>query len=383
MELPLPGVLVQLLPAAENRTDVKMTHVPINSDILVDYRWPAEWEPHVATWLAWPVSEPTWPGIFERVPTAYAKFVAAVAGFEPVKILAGGEGVAHSARPLIDAACSEVGAEFPVELIDIPVNDSWCRDHGPIFMVGREGTSAAGRSLIVDWDYNAWGGKYPPWDADALVAGRVAAMLNVPSIRPGMILEGGAIEGNGHSAIMTTESCLLNPNRNKSATRESMEDALKLFLQARHIIWIPGHGIIGDDTDGHVDQVARFVDRRRVLVASPYHNDAPESAELRANYEAVAQQTNAEGEALVPISLRMPSPKFQQDSRLPACYCNYIMVNGGVIVPTFQDSADDMAMSLLQDCYPDRRVIGVDALDLVWGLGAFHCMSQQQPAVSA
>ncbi len=352
---------------------------------LEQYRWPAEWEPHTATWVAWPVSAATWPGIFERIPVAYAKFVAAIALFEPVRVLAGGTGVAESARPLIDAACSAAGSRFPVELIDIPVNDSWCRDHGPIFLTGRPGTAAAAAdgTVIIDWDYNAWGGKYPPWDHDALVAGRIAERLRLPAIRPGLILEGGAIEGDGAGTILTTESCLLNPNRNHGVTRHQMEVALRNFLQAERIVWLPGHGIVGDDTDGHIDQVARFVDSERVLVAAPYNQDAPEAAELRANFDAVGQSVNAAGTALVPLALQMPLPRYQQDQRLPACYCNYYIVNGGVIVPTFQDAADALALQLLQDCYPERTIIGVDALDLVWGLGAFHCMTQQQPASTA
>jgi agmatine deiminase len=147
------------------------------------------------------------------------------------------------------------------------------------------------------------------------------------------------------------------------------------------VVWLPGHGIAGDDTDGHIDQVARFVDSRRVLVAAPWMEDAPEAEDLRANWRAVEQGCNSRRETLIPLPLPMPSPKFQDDARMPACYCNYILVNGGVIVPTFQDAADDRALQILQDCYPDRRVVGVDALDLVWGLGAFHCMTQQQPAV--
>lgn len=346
---------------------------------LSDYRWPAEWEPHEATWLAWPVSQATWPGIFERIPPAYAVFVATVARFEPVRLLCGGEGVADQARRLIDAACSSSGSRFDVEYVDIPVNDSWCRDHGPIFLTGRKGTAAVGRSVIVDWDYNAWGGKYPPWDKDQQVAGRVAERLRIPSVRPGLILEGGAIEGDGCGTVLTTDSCLLNPNRNPGMTRERMELVLRKYLQTRHVIWLPGHGILGDDTDGHIDQVARFVDARRVLLAAPYSADAEEAADLRANRDVIAESQNADGQVLVPLELPMPSPKFQDGHRLPACYCNYILVNGGVIVPTFRDSADDAALQVLQNCYPERAIVGVDALDLVWGLGAFHCMSQQQP----
>ena len=350
---------------------------------LSEYRWPAEWEPHAATWVAWPVNPDTWPGIFDRIPAAFAEFVAAIARFEPVRILAGGDGASGSARPLIDAACSRHGSRFVPELLDIPVNDSWCRDHGPIFLNGRDGTTAAGSQVIMDWNYNAWGGKYPPWNLDELTAGRIADALGIRSFRPHMILEGGAIEGNGAGTILTTDSCLLNPNRNPGVTRESMEDTLAVWLQAKNVVWLPGHGIVGDDTDGHIDQLARFVDKRRVLVAAPYHPDAPEAADLRANRNAVANSRNSAGESLIPMPLFMPQPKFQEEHRLPACYCNYCLVNGAVIVPTFGDDADDKAMQLLQDCYADRSVVGIDAINLVWGLGAFHCMTQQQPAVPA
>ena len=181
--------------------------------------------------------------------------------------------------------------------------------------------------------------------------------------------------------VLTTASCLLNPNRNAGTTQQLMEEVLSIWLQIRHVIWLPGHGIIGDDTDGHIDQVARFVDQRTVLVAAPYDDDAPEAADLRANFDAVQSAATADGQSLKPHPLRMPQPKFVDGNRLPACYCNYIHVNGGIIVPTFRDPADDVAMQALQTCFPQHQIVGVDSLDLIWGLGSFHCMSQQQPAV--
>lgn len=350
---------------------------------LNNYRWPAEWEPHAATWVAWPVNPNTWPGIFERIPAAFAEFVAILSKFEPVRILAGGVGVAASAAPLLDAACSRHGSRYIPEFYDIPVNDLWCRDHGPIFLTGRIGSPAQGTQVIIDWDYNAWGGKYPPWDHDQQTARRIGEALGVPVLRPRLILEGGAIEGNGAGTILTTRSCLLNPNRNSGVTQEMMEDALRWWLQAGHVVWLPGNGIEGDDTDGHIDQVARFVDRRHVLVAAPYDPDAPEAGMLRENFEAVASAVNHDGESLLPVPLVMPEPRFIDGHRLPASYCNYYLASGAVIVPTFRDPNDDRALQLLQDSYPDRTIVGVDALDLVWGLGAFHCMTQQQPAVVA
>jgi agmatine deiminase len=297
--------------------------------------------------------------------------------------LVGGEGVAKAAKPLIEFACERHGSTFEVELVDIPVNDSWCRDHGPIFLNARSPENVTQPQVIIDWNYNAWGGKYPPWNLDELTARRIGQKLGIVTLRPNLILEGGAIEGNGEGTIMTTASCLLNPNRNPGLNQLDMEGVLKKWLQASNVVWLPGHGIVGDDTDGHIDQVARFVDGRRVLVAAPYDPGAEEAKELQANFAAVENAKNSHGESLQPIPLFMPPPKFLDGNRLPACYCNYCLANGAVIVPTFRDPADDTAMQLLQDCYPDRTIVGVDCLDLIWGLGAFHCMTQQQPAPPA
>ena len=344
---------------------------------LKHYRWPAEWEAHDSTWVGWPVSRDTWPGIFERIPAAYAKFVAAIACFEPVNILATTT-TQKLARPFLDKACETAGTSFDVSFFDIPVNDSWCRDYGPIFLNRCPGVTDEPKQIVIDWDYNSWGGKYPPWNDDAAVASKVAANLQMQAIKPGIILEGGAIEGNGDGVLLTTTSCLLNPNRNPHHNKEHMESMLRDFMQVESIAWLPGAGIVGDDTDGHIDQVARFVSTDEVLVAAPYDDDAPESGLLRANYDVVANFPTQAG-LLKPIELKMPGPKFQQGHRLPACYCNFHIVNNGVIVPTFEDAADDIALQTLQDVFTDRKIVGVNAIDLVWGLGAFHCMTQQQP----
>ena len=348
---------------------------------LHDYRWPAEWERHDATWLAWPVNPNTWPGIFEGIPAAYAEFVAAIACFEPVRILAGGAGVADAARPLIDAACSRQGSRYVPELFDIPVNDSWCRDHGPIFLTGRRNTPAAGQSVIIDWNYNAWGGKYPPWDLDELTARRIGDFLDVRCVRPNLILEGGAIEGNGAGTILTTESCLLNPNRNAGATRGFMEATLKQWLQAENIVWIPGHGIIGDDTDGHIDDLTRFVNSDTVVTIVE-ENKGDENYEiLQDNLKELKTLRLESGKPLNIIELPMPSTVVYEDQRLPASYANFYIANKYVVVPTFRDKNDDKALAILQDCFPDRKVIGLDSTDIIWGLGSFHCLSQQEPAV--
>lgn len=349
---------------------------------LSNYRWPAEWEPHAATWVAWPVNPETWPGHFDGIPAAFAEFVAAIALFEPVCVLLGDASARPAARRLIDAACSAANSKFEVQLIDISVNDSWCRDYGPIFLNRLDSVTTGAAQIAIDWDYNSWGGKYPPWDLDAKVARQIAEGLSIPAIRPGIILEGGAIEGNGSGTVLTTENCLLNPNRNGDLSRADLEAILHKYLQAETVVWLPGHGIIGDDTDGHIDQVARFVSATDVVVAAAYDEDAPEAADLRANRDAVVAGRNNQGTALHAIELRMPAPKYLDQHRLPACYCNFYLANGGVIVPTFGDSADDAACEVLQNAFPHHRVVGVDAIDLIWGLGAFHCMTQQQPAVT-
>ena len=340
-----------------------------------DYRWPAEWEEHRCTWCAWPVNRATWPGLFERIPGAFARFVANVARFEPVRILLSGEAQRESAYRLVDEECGQAGSRYDVSFVDVPVNDSWCRDYGPIFLAARSSDQGA----VVDWDYNSWGGKYPPWDSDAAVARQIAELLELPRFAPGLVLEGGAIEGDGRGTVLTTEACLLNPNRNGPCTRQMMEDTLRDWMNASRVIWLPGSGILGDDTDGHVDQVARFIDAQTVVVAAPWTDGAPEADDLRANRDALAKARTAHGSTMETHELRLPEPKFQQDHRLPASYCNFIFVNGGVIVPTFRDKADAAALELLQRLLPDHEVVGVDALELVWGLGAFHCLTQQQP----
>jgi len=353
---------------------------PVPELNLSSYRWPAEWEPHAATWLAWPINPETWPGHFDGIPAAFADFVAAIALFEPVCVLLGDASGRTAAHKLIDKACAAAGSAFEVQLIDIAVNDSWCRDYGPIFLNRRDSVATGAAQIVIDWGYNSWGGKYPPWDLDAQVAQKIAQRLNIPAVSPGIILEGGAIEGNGSGTVLTTENCLLNPNRNAGLTKKDLQKILHQYLQTDTVVWLPGHGILGDDTDGHIDQVARFVSTTDVVVAAPYDDDAPEAADLRANLEAVIAGRNSQGTALQALKLKMPAPKYLDQHRLPACYCNFYLANGGVIVPTFRDPADDAACQVLQTAFPDHHVVGVDALNLIWGLGAFHCMTQQQPA---
>ncbi len=333
------------------------------------YRWPAEWEPHVSTWLAWPHNRETWPGKYEPVPQQFARFVRTLADFEPVNVLAGGDEVMRDAE-------KHVGDHPNVTLHDIPTNDAWTRDHGPTCLVGSKGSPP----VIVDWQYNAWGGKYPPWDKDNAVPRQIAERLGYRRFAPGMILEGGAIEGNGEGIILTTESCLLNPNRNPTMSRDTVERYLKEYCCAKKVLWLTGGEIAGDDTDGHIDQLARFVNASTIVAA--VEDDASD-----ANYEPLQQNlrelrslNDQGGRPSDIIPLPMPRAKFYEQHRLPASYANFYIANGVVIVPQFDDPADEVACQTLADCFRDRNVIGLPAIDLVWGLGAFHCMTQQEPA---
>lgn len=333
-----------------------------------DPYWPAEWAQHQATWLSWPHNRATWPGKFSAIPPAFAEFVRSVAEFEPVHILAGGEQVMENAR-------RHVGDVANVTLHPIETNDAWIRDHGPTFLFDR----ATGEPVLIDWEYNSWGGKYPPFDKDNAVPREIARLLGRRRMATGLVLEGGSIDGNGQGAVLTTPGCLLDPKRNPDATRETMEAALAKWLGVRHVLWVEDGELAGDDTDGHIDQLARFVGERTVVVASeddPHDENYQPLAALSRQLRAMHDQ---DGRPLEVVPLPMPRPKYCDGQRMPASYANFYIINKAVIVPQYGDRADDAACEVLSGVFPDRQIIGVPALDLVWGLGAFHCLSQQEP----
>lgn len=344
--------------------------LPRMSPTQLGYRWPAEWEPQASVWLSWPRNPNTWPGHFEPVPPEFAAFVRLLAEYEPVNILAGGNEVLAQARSL-------VGDVANVTLHDIPTNDAWCRDHGPTFL-SQPGTGS-GPPALVDWQYNAWGGKYPPFDLDNDVPRRVADLQGRRRFAPGIVLEGGAIDGNGRGCILTTESCLLNPNRNPGLQREQIEGYLREYLAARKVLWLTGGEIAGDDTDGHIDQIARFVNPTTVVV-SLCDDEADENfAPTQQNLHELQTLTDQDGQRLTIVPLRLPRALFCDNQRLPAGYCNFLIANGVVVVPQFGDEADDAAIRTLQPLFPDRDVRGSPSLHLIWGLGSFHCLSQHEP----
>jgi agmatine deiminase len=277
-----------------------------------------------------------------------------------------------------EAEAREVLRGLPTQRISfhrVSTNEPWCRDHGPIFLT----RDADPKLVVVDWDYNAWGNKYPPFDLDEVAPTRVAEILDVPVFYPGMILEGGAIDVNGAGALLTTESCLLNKNRNPDLSREAIEQRLRDYLGVRDVLWL-GDGIAGDDTDGHVDDLARFISERTVVTVVEKNPDDENYEPLQQNL-ARLQAMKIGGRAIDVITLPMPRKIVREGLRLPATYANFYIANNCVLVPTFADSADAAALSILRECLPNRRVVGIDCRELIWGLGAFHCLTQQQPAV--
>ncbi len=337
-------------------------------------RMPAEWEAHRGTWLSWPHKEASWPGGFDSIPGIFADIVRHLVPHEEVHINVGDAGLEASAREVLRHAAVPAARVF---FHRNPTNDAWCRDHGPVF-VHRE---AGGRreELILDWGYNAWGGKYPPFDLDDVVPTRIGAELGIPVLSPGMVLEGGSIDPNGAGTVLTTEQCLLNPNRNPGLSREQIEAALRNTLGARNILWL-GQGIEGDDTDGHVDDLTRFVDPVTVVTVVEEDPRDPNFEPLRDNLRRLRGMADQDGRPLRVVELPMPPALYREGQRLPASYANFYIANGVVLLPGFDAARDARARSVLQDLFSDRRVILINCTDLVWGLGAIHCVTQQWPA---
>lgn len=333
------------------------------------YRMPAEWEPHAATWLSWPRRDGiSFPDSFDRVMPTFREMVAALVESEPVCINVCNGAHEAEARALLDGLPAEC-----ITYYEVPTNEPWCRDHGPIFLTRK----TEPRLAIVDWGHNAWGGKYPPFDLDDIVPTRIAQALDVPVWQGGMILEGGSIEVNGAGALLTTESCLLNANRNPNLTREQIEQRLRDYLGVREILWL-ARGTEGDDTDGHIDNLARFVDERTVLAAIEEEKTSANHEPLQENLARLRAMKFA-GRPLEIVTLPMPARMEREDLVLPASYANFYIANTVVLVPQYEDANDKRALSTIAKFFPDRRTLGIDCRELIWGLGAFHCLTQQQP----
>ena len=345
------------------------------SPAALGYRWPAEWEPHVATWLCWPKNAETWPGRLASVERVFIDIVGRLAEAERVRINV--DDVASEERARLLLLRAGVDPDRCVDFFRIESDDAWVRDHGPLFLVNDE----TGGRAVLDFDYDAWGGKYPPWDRDAAVPRRVAEALGLPRFEAGLLLEPGSIEGDGRGTVLTSESCLLHPNRGQGGVardREQLEAALQRLLAADRVLWL-GAGIAGDDTDGHVDELARFVaPGTLVAVSEPTSADA-NHAPLRDNLERLRRMTDARGAPYDVVELPMPPPVVVDGIRLPASYANFYIANRIVLLPTFGVPSDQRAAAILSECLPGREVVGIASRDLVVGFGAIHCLTQQEP----
>jgi agmatine deiminase len=342
---------------------------------------PAEWTPHEATWLAWPHNARDWPGKFGPIPWVFAELVRHVSRGETVRLLVLDAGHEVRVRRLLDRAGVPAG---PVEMWRVPTDRGWMRDAGPLWLT--RGGEAPARA-VAGFRFDAWA-KYPDWRRDARLPGRAARSLRVPLlpvVHRGreVVLEGGAIDVNGHGTVLATEECLLHPSvqvRNPGFTHVDYEQVFAEVLGARHAIWL-GRGIEGDDTHGHVDDLARFVDPRTIVLCREEDPRDANHAALEENRERLEGARLEDGSRPRVVYLPMPAPVFFDGQRLPASYANFYVCNAAILVPTFDDPADRVALGILGELFHDRPVVGLHALDLVWGLGTLHCLSQQEPAV--
>ena len=351
---------------------------PENASALpkaLGYRMPAEWEPHASTWLTWPRPDGiSFPDKYETVPLVYAALIRHLSEVEDVNINVWNAEMEMMVRVFLRREKTPIDR---VAFHYFPAYEPWCRDHGPIFLA-REHEGAHERA-IVDWGYNAWGGKYPPFDLDDAVPQRVAELRGLPLFSPGMVLEGGSIDVNGHGTLLTTTACLLNPNRNPQMDKDQIERCLCDYLGVERILWL-GEGIVGDDTDGHIDDIARFVNANTIVAAVEEDPADPNYEILRENRKALRKMRDASGRPIRVVELPMPDPVEHGGQRLPASYANFYIANKIVLVPTYRSGKDALALEILQGEFPDRRVVGVDSTELIWGLGSFHCITQQEPA---
>ncbi|MGC1186264.1 MAG: agmatine deiminase family protein [Candidatus Acidiferrales bacterium] len=356
------------------------------------YRMPAEWEPHEATWLGWPHERTDWPGKFAPIPWVYAEIVRHLARVERVRILVEGKDAEAGARRVLQKSGVNLAA---VEFFRIPTNRGWTRDSGPIFV-----KNAAGEIAITHWKFNAWA-KYDDYQKDAAFVTHANRRLKLPLWQPAaewqqqstpqrktppqrIVLEGGSIDVNGRGTLLTTEECLLSPiqARNPGMSRDQIETVLRDYLGATNVLWLR-NGIAGDDTHGHVDDLARFVDPSTVVTVIEQDPAEANYAPLQENLALLKEMKDQSGHPLRIETLPMPEPVFFVGQRLPASYANFYIANRIVLVPTFSDANDRVALSTLASLFPDRQIIPIPCRDLVLGLGTIHCMTQQQPAAGS
>jgi agmatine deiminase len=340
------------------------------------YSFPPEWARHAGTWFSWPRPEGiSFPDKYHTVPENLARIFREITPRERVNInVPNGNYEKIVREQLIDNGCSPANIFFH----HIKSNESWCRDHGPAFVVKR---SRGRRQIaIVDWGFNAWGGKYPPYDDDDAVPTRVAEELEMPIFYPGIIMEGGAVDFNGTGTILTTTDCLLNKNRNPRLSKSRIETYLKEYYGQKKVCWLGG-GIACDDTDGHIDDLARFIAPGKIVLGVESDPEDENYAVLRDVGRQLELLRDQDGRPFEIIRIPMPGVIEYDRQRLPATYVNFYFVNGALLVPTYRNRKHDrLAIETLQSHLPKHKVIGIDCTELIWGLGAIHCLSQQQPA---
>lgn len=336
------------------------------------YYFPAEFEEHLATWLSWPHKEASWPGKIDAIYPYYTAFIKELTRGELVRINVADEAMKQFALTHLQQADVDL---TKVEFFFHPTNDAWCRDHGPAFLVNE--MSGKGKA-IVDWGYNAWGDKYPPYDLDDVIPTLIGKHFNLPVFHPGIVMEGGSVEFNGKGALLTSTACLLNPNRNPHLNQCQIEEYLRNFYGVEQVLWVD-EGIVGDDTDGHIDDTIRFVNADTVLTVVEENKQDENYALLQHNLKQLKEMRLLNTKQLNIVELPMPDAVTWEDQRLPASYANFYIANKSVIVPTYRCDKDDKALRIIQSCFPDREVVGIDSTEIIWGLGSFHCLSQQEP----
>src|SRR5690606_35764530 len=317
------------------------------------YSFPAEWAEQEAMWLSWPHKEASWPGKIETIYKPYSEFIKAVAEDQKVRINVADEAMKNFALRHLEAVNANLAN---VEFYFHETNDAWCRDHGPAFVINKTEKKKA----VVDWGYNAWGEKYPPFDLDDVIPTKIANHFGLPLFTPPIVMEGGSVEFNGAGTVLTTTSCLLNENRNPHLTKEQIEQYLKEFYGQEQVLWL-GDGIVGDDTDGHIDDITRFVNEDTVLTVVEENPEDENYQPLQENLEALKKMTLLDGRKLNIVELPMPAPVIYEDTRLPASYANFYIANKVVVVPIFNDKNDERALQIIQSCFPGRKVIGINS----------------------
>lgn len=339
------------------------------------YRLPAEWEKHEATFLAWPHNAETWPGLLEGVEKTYLHIIQALLPGEKVYLLAKD---CSSATQIQERLTREKISSPNLKILTIPSDDAWVRDSGPIFVLRRDAKQP--QRLAHDFIFNSWGRKYGPWDLDDVIPPAACRMLDIPWVTHDFVLEGGSLDTDGQGTLLTTEQCLLNPNRNPSLRRTDIEERLTRWLGIQKVIWLHD-GLEGDDTDGHIDDITRFVAPGTVVtVVEPDPKDA-NHAPLQENLARLRSAQDAKGQPLQIIELPMPPRSDGPHHRNPASHANFYIGNSAVLVPTFASPTDAIVLDRLRPFFPDRKVVGIDCRDLVAGLGAIHCITQQMPAI--